>query len=122
MPMVALRSADMSTGSATLRRGWIAFVVVMSGGLLAGCLGADDRGEPHGGTIDVAIVDNPNTQDLARLTASLFTDKTDIKVRYTILDEGTLREITTRDVEASGRHFDVVMIGPYEAPQFGRDG
>jgi sorbitol/mannitol transport system substrate-binding protein len=61
-------------------------------------------------------------QDLAHLTPSLFTDKTDIKVNYTILDEGTLREVTTRDEVASGRQFDVVMIGPYEAPQFGRDG
>jgi len=43
-------------------------------------------------------------------------------VNYTILDEGTLREVTTSDVAAGGRQFDVVMIGPYEAPQFGRDG
>ena len=42
-------------------------------------------------------------------------------MNYTILDNGTLREITTRDVSA-GRQFDVVMIGPYETPQFGKDG
>jgi sorbitol/mannitol transport system substrate-binding protein len=31
-----------------------------------------------------------------------------------------LREVTTSDVAAKGRQFDVVTIGPYEAPQFGR--
>jgi sorbitol/mannitol transport system substrate-binding protein len=61
-------------------------------------------------------------KDIAKLTPSLFTAKTHIKVNYTILDEGTLRQVTTRDVAAGGRQFDVVMIGMFEAPQFGKDG
>ena len=61
-------------------------------------------------------------EDIAKLTPSLFTKKTGIKVKYTILDEGKLREIVTRDVGSGGRQFDVVMIGPYEAPQFGASG
>jgi sorbitol/mannitol transport system substrate-binding protein len=75
-----------------------------------------------GGTINVAIVDNPQMKDIAQLTPSLFTAKSGIKVKYTILDEGTLRQVTTRDVAAGGKQFDVAMIGPYEAPQFGNDG
>ena len=47
-------------------------------------------------------------KDIAKLTPSLFTKKSGIKVNYTILDEGTLREVTTRDVAAGGRQFDVV--------------
>jgi len=70
-------------------------------------------------TISVAIVANPQMQDIARLTPSLFTKKTGIKVKYTILDEGRLRQVTTRDVGSGGKAFDAVMIGPYEAPQFG---
>jgi sorbitol/mannitol transport system substrate-binding protein len=73
-------------------------------------------------TIRVAIVGNPWMEDIAKLTPSLFTKKTGIKVRYTILEEGKLREIVTRDVGSGGRQFDVVMIGPYEAPQFGVSG
>ena len=61
-------------------------------------------------------------KDIAKLTPSLFTAQTGIKVNYTILDETTLRQVTTRDVAASGRQFDVAMIGAYEAPQFGKDG
>ena len=49
-------------------------------------------------TISVAIVKNPQMTDIASLTPSLFTAKSGIKVKYTILDEGKLREITTRDV------------------------
>ena len=94
------------------------------GGRWAAASADDDEGSGSkgGGSINVAIVDNPQMQDLARLTPSLFTAKSHIKVNYTILDNGTLREVTTRDVSAAGRQFDVVMIGPYEAPQFGKDG
>lgn len=70
-------------------------------------------------SISVAIVANPQMQDIASLTPSLFTAKTGIKVKYTILDEGKLRQVTTRDVGSGGKAFDAVMIGPYEAPQFG---
>jgi sorbitol/mannitol transport system substrate-binding protein len=91
---------------------------------VAACGGDDDSGGggSSGGSINVAIVDNPQMKDIAKLTPSLFTKKSGIKVNYTILDEGTLREVTTRDVAAGGRQFDVVMIGPFEAPQFGKDG
>jgi sorbitol/mannitol transport system substrate-binding protein len=73
-------------------------------------------------TISVAIVANGQMQDIARLTPSLFTKKSGIKVKYTILDEGKLRQVTTRDVGSGGKAFDAVMIGPYEAPQFGTAG
>jgi sorbitol/mannitol transport system substrate-binding protein len=104
-----------------VRLGSIAALLV--GLALLGCGDDDDDGgSSGGGSINVAIVDNPQMKDIAKLTPSLFTKKTGIDVNYTILDEGTLRQVTTRDVAAGGRQFDVVMIGPFEAPQFGRDG
>ncbi len=75
-----------------------------------------------GGEINVAIVGNPQMEDIAKLTPELFTKKTGIKVNYTKLSEGDLRQVTTRDVAAGGKQFDVVMIGMYEAPQFGAAG
>jgi len=83
---------------------------------------ATATGRPTAKTISVAIVANPQMQDIASLTPALFTAKTGIKVNYTILDEGKLREVTTRDVGAGGKSFDAVMIGMYEAPQFGAAG
>jgi sorbitol/mannitol transport system substrate-binding protein len=83
-----------------------------------GCMsGGDDEKE-----ITIAIVGNPQMEDIAELTPSLFTEETGVKVNYSILEEGKLREIVTRDVGAGGEQFDVVMIGMYEAPQFGANG
>jgi sorbitol/mannitol transport system substrate-binding protein len=79
-------------------------------------------GRTHAKTISVAIVKNPQMTDIASLTPSLFTSTSGIKVKYTILDEGKLRQITTRDVGSGGKSFDVVMIGMYETPQFGEAG
>ena len=72
-------------------------------------------------TINVAIVGNPQMEDIASLTPDLFTADTGINVEYVFLEEQTLREIVTRDVGAGGQQFDVVMIGMFEAPQFGRN-
>lgn len=72
--------------------------------------------------LNVAIVGNPQMEDIADLTPDLFTAETGITVNYTVLEEGTLREVVTRDVGAGGQQFDVVMIGMYETPQFGSNG
>ena len=108
----------------TVRLGLITILFAIAGSLLAGCAGGGDKGarSNSGGSINVAIVANPQAQDLARLTPSLFTAQSHIDVNYTILDEGTLREVITSGARVGGRQFDVVMIGPYEAPQFGKDG
>src|SRR6266487_3382859 len=93
---------------------WSAAALLVVGAIATACGG--------GGSNSGAIVDNPQMKDIAALTPKLFTAKTGIKVNYTVLDEGTLRQVTTRDVAAGGRQFDVAMIGMYEAPQFGKNG
>ncbi len=107
--------------SRIVRKGTM-LIVVLTVGVLAALLAATALAKPATKTISVAIVANPQMQDIAGLTPSLFTAKTGIKVNYTILDEGKLREVTTRDVGSGGKAFDAVMIGPYEAPQFGTAG
>src|ERR1051326_4141357 len=107
------RTGGMRTRSALLIGLTLAAVAT------AATLAATASGKSTAKTISVAIVANPQMQDIASLTPSLFTAKTGVKVKYTILDETKLREVTTRDVGSGGKAFDVVMIGPYEAPQFG---
>ncbi len=105
------------------RRGVKVLVGVFVAGIAAlASLAATAMGGTAAKTISVAIVANPQMQDIASLTPSLFTAKTGIKVKYTILDEGKLREVTTRDVGSGGKAFDAVMIGMYETPQFGTAG
>ena len=108
----------------TWRFAWITVLVAIGGAVLAGCGGADHKAREsnRGGSINVAIVDTPNTEDLGRLTPSIFTSKSHIRVNYTKLDEGTLRDVVTSDLTDRARQFDVVMIGPYEAPQYAKDG
>ena len=111
---------DPRTGS--VRRRALAFAVT---GMIVGVAAiftATASGTSNAKTISVAIVANPQMQDIASLTPSLFTAKTGIKVKYTILDEGKLRQVTTRDVGSGGKAFDAVMIGMYETPQFGAAG
>jgi sorbitol/mannitol transport system substrate-binding protein len=89
------------------------------GAVAAGCGGEGGGSDEE---LTVAIVNNPQMEDIAKLTPSLFTEEKGIKVKYTIPPEGKLREIITRDISAGGGQFDVIMIGPYEAPQFGTNG
>jgi len=121
-------------------RTWRWMTLLLALGLLLAACGGDDSasttttaGDSSGGTttaggdtsnvtLKVAIVDNPQMQDIATLTPDYFTAETGINIEYTVLDEQTLREVTTRDVGAGGQQFDVVMIGMYEAPQFGENG
>jgi sorbitol/mannitol transport system substrate-binding protein len=109
------------TGS-VLSRTRLVIAIAVAASLVAATLAATASGRSNAKTISVAIVANPQMQDIASLTPSLFTAKTGIKVKYTILDEGKLREVTTRDVGSGGKSFDAVMIGMYEAPQFGAAG
>jgi sorbitol/mannitol transport system substrate-binding protein len=102
--------------------GRLAVALLLVGTLIATLASTASSTPAQSKTIRVAVVGNPQMEDIAKLTPSLFTKRTGIKVRYTILEEGKLREIVTRDVGSGGRQFDVVMIGPYEAPQFGASG
>ena len=82
----------------------LAVVMTACGGSTSGSSGGSK-------TLNVAIVDNPQMKDIASLTPSLFTAKTGIKVHYTVLDETTLRQVTTRDVAAGGGKLELVVLG-----------
>lgn len=108
------------------RRSWLPIISVLAAfGLVAAACGSDDSSGSGGDgtkTLNVAIVGNPQMEDISKLTPELFTAETGIEVNYTVLEEQALREVTTRDVGAGGEQFDVVMIGMFEAPQFGQNG
>ncbi len=83
---------------------------------------ADDSASGGDKTITVAIVSNPTMEDIQTLTPEFFTAETGITVNYVTLEEQTLREQVTIAAGSGGGQYDVVMIGPYEAPQFGQNG
>jgi sorbitol/mannitol transport system substrate-binding protein len=78
----------------------------------------------NSGTITVAVVSNPLiTGQMIPLTTSNFEKQyPGIKVKYATYTEGDLRAAIQKDVSTHSNSFNVIMIGPYEAPLFAKDG
>src|SRR5580658_2061428 len=76
------------------------------------------------GTVTVAVVSNPLiTGQMIPLTQSVFEKKyPGIKVKFATYTEGDLRAAIEKDVSTHSNAFNVIMIGPYEAPLFAKDG
>ncbi len=73
-------------------------------------------------SINVLMVGNPQMNDLKGLVDANFTAKTGIKVNITILPENELRDKVTQDVATGAGQYDVVTIGMYEVPIWGKQG
>src|SRR5580704_7805093 len=76
------------------------------------------------GTVTVAVVSNPLiTGQMIPLTQSVFEKKyPGIKVKFATYTEGDLRAAIEKDVSTHSNAFNVIMIGPYEAPLFAKNG
>ena len=105
------------------RRGarWL-LLPVLGALALAGCTWAGAGGGTGNGTVTVAIVANPQMRDIQGFTRQFERDHPGIKIRYVTLPENEARARITQDVATKAGQFDVVMIGTYEAPIWGRNG
>jgi sorbitol/mannitol transport system substrate-binding protein len=76
------------------------------------------------GTVTVAVVSNPlMTGQMIPLTQSVFEKQNPgIKVKFVTYTEGDLRAAIQKDVSTHSNSFNVVMIGPYDAPLFAKNG
>jgi sorbitol/mannitol transport system substrate-binding protein len=76
------------------------------------------------GTVTVAVVSNPLiTGQMIPLTSSVFEKKyPGIHVKFATYTEGDLRAAIEKDVSTHSNAFNVIMIGPYEAPLFAKNG
>ncbi len=76
------------------------------------------------GTVTVAVVSNPLiTNQMVPLTKSNFEKQyPGIKVKFATYTEGDLRAAIEKDVATHSNAFNVIMIGPYEAPLFAKNG
>jgi sorbitol/mannitol transport system substrate-binding protein len=75
------------------------------------------------GTVTVAVVSNPLiTGQMIPLTQSVFEKQNPgITVKFATYTEGDLRAAIEKDVSTHSNSFNVVMIGPYEAPLFAKN-
>jgi sorbitol/mannitol transport system substrate-binding protein len=76
------------------------------------------------GTVTVAVVSNPLiTGQMIPLTQSVFEKQNPgITVKFATYTEGDLRAAIEKDVSTHSNAFNVIMIGPYEAPLFAKNG
>ena len=73
-------------------------------------------------TLTIATVNNGDMIVMQDLSKTFEHHHPEIRLSWVVLEEKILREKTTTDVATHGGQFDVVTIGPLEAPIWGRNG
>ena len=74
------------------------------------------------GELTIATVNNGHMIEMQKLTPEFEKSHPGIKLKWVTLDEGTLRQRVTTDISTKGGQFDVMTIGMYEAPIWGKRG
>ena len=76
-----------------------------------GCAGAGGGGGGGGGgdanSISVLMVNNPQMEDLQKLTADNFTKQTGITVNFTVLPENDVRDKISQEFSSQAGQYDV---------------
>ncbi|QOT18849.1 sugar ABC transporter substrate-binding protein [Paenarthrobacter sp. YJN-5] len=85
---------------------------------LTACAGAGGGGAVAGdaNTINVLMVNNPQMEDLQRLTAENFTKDTGIKVNFTVLPENDVRAKISQEFSSQAGQYDIASLSNYEIP------
>ena len=73
-------------------------------------------------TLTIATVNNGDMIVMQKLSKEFQRQHPDIQLDWVVLEEKILRERTTTDAATHGGQFDVVTIGPLEAPMWGQRG
>ena len=74
------------------------------------------------GTVTIATLNNPDMIELKKLSPAFEQANPDIKLNWVILEENVLRQRATTDITTGSGQFDVMTIGAYETPQWGKRG
>lgn len=84
-------------------------------------LGLVAGGSASAQTLTIATVNNADMIVMQKLSPK-FTEATGIKLNWVVLEENALRQRATTDIATKGGQFDVVTIGAYETPIWGKAG
>ena len=88
--------------------------------ILAACLAA--TGTVSATELVIATVNNGHMIEMQKLGKFFEQANPDIKLKWVTLEEGTLRQRVTTDIATKGGQFDVMTIGMYETPIWGKKG
>lgn len=72
--------------------------------------------------ITIATVNNGDMIRMQALTSDFTAKNPDINVNWVTLEENVLRERVTTDIATGGGQYDIVTIGNYEVPIWGKQG
>ncbi len=72
-------------------------------------------------TLTIATVNNPDMVVMQKYSAE-YEKEAGVKLNWLVLDENTLRQRVTTDIATKGGQFDVITIGLYETPIWGKQG
>ena len=75
----------------------------------------------HADTLTIATVNNGDMIRMQGLTDD-FTSKTGHEIEWVTLEENVLRQRVTTDISTKGGAFDIMTIGMYETPIWGKNG
>jgi sorbitol/mannitol transport system substrate-binding protein len=70
----------------------------------------------------IATVNNGHMIEMQKLGKHFEQANPDIKLKWVTLEEGVLRQRVTTDIATKGGQFDVMTIGMYETPIWGKKG
>jgi sorbitol/mannitol transport system substrate-binding protein len=73
-------------------------------------------------TITIATVNNGDMITMKELSSDFAKKNPDIELKWVTLEENILRQRVTTDVATSGGQYDVMTIGTYEVPIWGKQG
>src|ERR1700754_3434306 len=73
-------------------------------------------------TVTIATLNNPDMIELKKISPAFEKANPDIKLNWVILEENVLRQRATTDITTGSGQFDVMTIGAYETPQWGKRG
>lgn len=73
-------------------------------------------------TITIATVNNGDMITMKSLSSEFEKQHPDIDLKWVTLEENILRQRVTTDVATSGGQYDVMTIGTYEVPIWGKQG
>jgi sorbitol/mannitol transport system substrate-binding protein len=73
-------------------------------------------------TLTIATVNNGDMIRMQKLTDDFTATNPDIKLNWVTLEENDLRQKVTKDISTKGGQYDVLTIGMYETPIWGKKG
>ena len=93
-------------------------ILPLAAAAMMSVLAAQARAET---TLTIATVNNPDMIVMQKYSKK-FEEKTGIKLKWLVLEENVLRQRVTTDISTKGGQFDIITIGMYETPIWGKNG